>query len=350
MNLKLSPITIISLSIIILTSVILILFKDNKKQVTEVNIPPTNEVLTNPNPPVLSETTTIPNSTGSPALNSPIIEPQSSSVTSIETDNFYISKNVVDVYEKPDQNSERVTQALHGEPLKIIEKKGNWLKVTLSDQFDYSGWLKEENIKNIPTDQQWFNPYIIASIQGKVLINPQNSNEVMEILGIGTVVNAEKTSDLAEFTQIQLVDGRKGYIKTTDLLKYNQKTGSQVSGEEILNTAKQLLNKPYLWGGMSTNGVDCSGFVHTVFKVHGIKLHRDADLQYEYDGVSITQSELQPGDLIFFETYKSGASHLGIYVGNRQFINAASSAGVSYASLDNPYFSERYLGAKRILN
>ncbi|GEM_PF-404870 len=350
MNLKLSPITIISLSIIVLTSVILILFKDNKQQVTEVNIPPTNEVLTNTNSPVSSETINSPDSTSTSTLNPLVDGTTIASDTSLKTGNFYITKNVVEVYEKPDQNSERVTQALHGEPVKIIEKQGNWLKVTLTDQFDYSGWLKEENIKNIPADQQWLNPYIIAVLQAKVLVNPHNNNEVMEILGIGTVVNAESSSDLAEFTKIQLVDGRKGYIKTTDLLKYNQKTGSQVSGEEILRTAKQLLNKPYLWGGMSTNGVDCSGFVHTVFKVHGIKLHRDADLQYEYDGVSIAQSELQTGDLIFFKTYKSGASHLGIYVGNRQFINSASSLGVSYASLDNPYFSERYLGAKRILN
>jgi cell wall-associated NlpC family hydrolase len=71
--------------------------------------------------------------------------------------------------------------------------------------------------------------------------------------------------------------------------------------------------------------------------------------QFFNDGVQISRDELMPGDLVFFETYAPGPSHVGIYAGNRQFIQAGSS-GVSYASLESSYFSERFLGAKRVLN
>lgn len=115
----------------------------------------------------------------------------------------------------------------------------------------------------------------------------------------------------------------------------------------LLNTAMKFGGVPYVWGGASPTGFDCSGFVQYVFGQIGIILPRTADVQYEL-GRKVTQTELQPGDLVFFETYEPGASHDGIYVGDGRFIAANSGTGVAIVSLEDPYWSTKYLGARRL--
>ena len=115
----------------------------------------------------------------------------------------------------------------------------------------------------------------------------------------------------------------------------------------LLNIARRFGGVPYVWGGETPAGFDCSGFVQYVFRQIGINLPRTADVQYEL-GRKVLQSELQPGDLVFFETYEPGASHNGIYVGDGNFIGANSGTGVAVASLASPYWSTRYLGARRL--
>ncbi|WP_191556061.1 C40 family peptidase [Metabacillus idriensis] len=113
----------------------------------------------------------------------------------------------------------------------------------------------------------------------------------------------------------------------------------------ITTTAKKYLNVPYKWGGMSPKGFDCSGYLNYVVKEStGKKLPRTVADIYK-QGVKV--SSPKAGDLVFFETYKTGASHAGIYIGNNQFIHSSSSKGVTITSMNNSYWSERYLGAKK---
>lgn len=114
----------------------------------------------------------------------------------------------------------------------------------------------------------------------------------------------------------------------------------------VIQEALRYQGVPYSFGGTSPSGFDCSGFTKYVFARVGVSLPRMADSQY-YDYPAV--AELQPGDLVFFETYEPGPSHVGIYVGNRQFINASSSRGVVVDSLDSGYWSARYIGARRVL-
>ena len=115
----------------------------------------------------------------------------------------------------------------------------------------------------------------------------------------------------------------------------------------LLNIAMRFGGVPYVWGGETPAGFDCSGFVQYVFRQIGINLPRTADVQYEL-GRKVLPTELQPGDLVFFETYEPGASHNGIYVGDGNFIGANSGTGVAVASLASPYWNTRYLGARRL--
>lgn len=271
-------------------------------------------------------------------------------VTPVKTENFRVAFDVVNVYQNPSNKSEMVTQALYGEPIKILHRQQSWAEISLPEQFDYRGWVEIADLRNIPIEKDWKNKKIVAVAEAKVRNSPSHDAAVFLILPLGAVVGLDDLSVNSDFTAVQLLDGKKGYILSTELLDYfSDGNKLKPSSDLIIKTAQKLLGQPYLWGGMTTFGVDCSGFIHTVFKVHGIKLHRDVNLQYVNDGIKVDPKKLQPGDLVFFETYTSGPSHIGIYVGNRKFLNSASH-GVNYNSLDEPYFSQRFIGAKRILN
>ena len=124
-------------------------------------------------------------------------------------------------------------------------------------------------------------------------------------------------------------------------------TGSTLASK-IINTAKKYIGVPYLWGGATPKGFDCSGFVQYVFNTHGITLPRTSREQYTV-GYKVSKSNLQPGDLVFFNTSGKGVSHLGIYLGDGQFIHASTSRGIIIADLNNTYWTNRYMGARRVI-
>lgn len=122
------------------------------------------------------------------------------------------------------------------------------------------------------------------------------------------------------------------------------------NGEAIVSIAKQYLGYPYIWGGSSPSGFDCSGFVQYVMKSSGYSVYRTATDQLA-NGSPVSRNELMPGDMVFFSnTYStSSASHVGIYVGDGQFIHSENSrTGVVISSLSESYYDSRYIAARRI--
>ena len=123
-----------------------------------------------------------------------------------------------------------------------------------------------------------------------------------------------------------------------------------VSGSEIVSLAQQYLGVPYVYGGSSPSGFDCSGFTMYIFAQVGVKLPHGATSQLSY-GASVSRSELQPGDLVFFQDYGAVASHVGIYIGGDQFIHASSSYYnghcVVISSLTETYYNSHYYTARR---
>lgn len=116
----------------------------------------------------------------------------------------------------------------------------------------------------------------------------------------------------------------------------------------VVATAKKYLGVPYKFGGDTPKGFDCSGYLQYIFAKNGMKIPRTVDDQYKI-GISLTQSQLKTGDLVFFTTYEKGASHCGLYLGEGKFIHASSSKGIHIDELSNAYWKPRYIGAKRIL-
>ncbi|MBU9712748.1 peptidoglycan-binding protein [Evansella tamaricis] len=139
-------------------------------------------------------------------------------------------------------------------------------------------------------------------------------------------------SKLEEVSSIHLEDAQTQPSSSFDVMN-------------LIADAASYIGTPYLWGGTSGSGFDCSGFVQYIFKKNNVHLPRTVAEQWKAT-VSVNQPRV--GDIVYFETYKAGPSHNGIYIGNNQFIHSGSSSGVTISRLDSSYYSQRYLGAKRI--
>jgi peptidoglycan DL-endopeptidase CwlO len=141
------------------------------------------------------------------------------------------------------------------------------------------------------------------------------------------------------------VDGIAG-PQTQEALKKANNT-PQLNTKQIISKAKEFLGVPYIWGGTTPAGFDCSGFTRYVFASQGTTLPRVSVDQYGV-GTSVAFQDLVPGDLVFFNL-SSGKQidHVGIYVGNNEFISATSSKGIAIYSF-TPYWANTYVGARRV--
>ncbi|OXS74722.1 C40 family peptidase [Domibacillus enclensis] len=128
------------------------------------------------------------------------------------------------------------------------------------------------------------------------------------------------------------------------------KTEAASVGESIVEYGKKFMGVPYVFGGTTPNGFDCSGFIQYIFRnAADMSLPRTTGEQYNL-GTPVAKSDLQVGDLVFYaNTYKKGISHVGVYAGNNQVLNATSSKGIALVSMNDSYWGAHYAGSKRVL-
>jgi peptidoglycan DL-endopeptidase CwlO len=166
-----------------------------------------------------------------------------------------------------------------------------------------------------------------------------------------TATDSATSPDVAEWTSRLIVTAKKeDGVKNGEFRSFAGGVLARTSkiAAQLTRSALKFLGVPYVFGGTSTSGFDCSGYVQHVFAMLGISLPRTADAQY--DAGHRIVGGMKPGDLVFFQTYAPGPSHVGIYLGHDKFVHASSSHGVMVSSLRESYWADRFIGAKRFLS
>jgi len=261
-----------------------------------------------------------------------------------------------------DQGDHMVTQARLGDPLEILREKDGWYQVRMADD-GYLGWIDGRSIVRL--DQA-----ALADLTGvgQILVTSKFSDirrsaspgspEVLLTAVMGTLLPAAGQSETNGLVAVTLPAGETGFLKASEVRRLPSSVAvfaEQKTAEDIIALAKRYVGLPYLWGGTTSYGFDCSGYVQFLFGMNGYKLPRDADMQFTVGTPVPDRSKLEPGDLVFFSTYKAGPSHIGIYIGAGRFIHSGGSSGVAINSFDTkaPDYSEKldkaYIGARRVL-
>lgn len=184
--------------------------------------------------------------------------------------------------------------------------------------------------------------YIVRSGDNLSLIAARHNLSLSNLKSINNL-----HSDVIYPGQVLKLSGAATAPVTTDVSNASAEvtaassTASKVSA--LITEAKKYIGVPYVWAGSTPSGFDCSGYLNFVYAKVGISVPRTVETIWN---ATKHVSSLQAGDLVFFETYKTGPSHAGIYLGNNKFIHAGSSRGVEISDMENTYWKPRYLGAK----
>ena len=221
---------------------------------------------------------------------------------------FIINIAVANVYKEPTHSSEVVTQALLGESCVILDSRDKWYRIRQWD--GYEGWIYY--FYGIESNKKYKPILVLQDTFGMVIATDKGG--IVSQLVFGDQVVAEKKRD---GYKIILPDGRVGFSRNN--FRKNKK---QASREEIVKTAKRFFGTPYMWGGKSSYGIDCSGLIQTVFRSVGIGLPRDSIKQARFfTDAKINENKIQAGDLLFFGE-DAKVSHVAISTGGLNFINA----------------------------
>ncbi len=246
-----------------------------------------------------------------------------------------VNLSVTNLRKEPDHSSELVSQAIMGTPVMILKNDGSWALIRTPDR--YISWTERSSLRLVTTGemQEWKSSDRIVYEKniGWIYSNIAETGIVSDLVS-GCIL--ARIGESGAYSRVVTPDGREGFVESSAIIPFDQfRQKNTEAGEDIINRASLLTGVPYLWGGSSSKGVDCSGFVQTVYFMNGLILARDASQQAQYgDQVDISQdfSALQSGDLLFFGSPQR-ISHVAIYRGDGEYIH--SSGRVMVNSLDS---------------
>jgi gamma-D-glutamyl-L-lysine dipeptidyl-peptidase len=243
------------------------------------------------------------------------------------------------------------TQALFGEPVRILGQRGSWTRVAVTDQptpidrLGYPGW--------VPTRQLTANPAFAGQLSGRIaeVTTPRavlrGAGRPLE-LSFGTRLPVVGVS--GNEVEVATPAGAIGRVPGSAVHVYASAAAIPTpTGQQLIATARMFLGVRYLWGGTSAFGFDCSGLVNLVYRVNGIVIPRDADAQ-ALAGRPVARDALEPGDLVFFATDPPSrvVSHVGMYIGGGEMIEAPNSTSVVHV-ISVAAFGTEYVIARRYL-
>ncbi|MCS7028990.1 MAG: C40 family peptidase [Bacteroidia bacterium] len=220
---------------------------------------------------------------------------------------------IAPVKKNPEHRSELVTQLLFGDVVQVLEKNNIWSKIKILHD-EYEGYVLTMQLTKIsPSQAQHYEKHY-------ALINVLTTSTAQDQipLTMGCRVPTALIQDIGQNIEVKLPYPKKLLLSKTEVIFDNYST------QKVVDLAKRFLYVPYLWGGKSAFGLDCSGFTQLVFRMIGIFIYRDAH-QQATQGIPVSSlSQAKPGDLIFFRKPDAAKiSHVGIYAGNYEVIHSA---------------------------
>jgi SH3-like domain-containing protein len=268
-----------------------------------------------------------------------------------------VSLSVANLRSKPAHSAEMVSQAIMGTPCRVLKEDDGWLLIQTPDL--YIGWTNESSVQQMNREKinEWrTSERIIYTDTYGVISGDDKLSTVISDLVTGAIVI--KKSEVKNISEVTLPDGRSGYVSNQKWLNLKEwKDTVNLIPEKMISTGERFLGFPYLWGGTSSKGLDCSGFVKTVCFLNGVILERDASQQYKHgEVIDVTSGweKLKKGDLLFFGSKEPlRVTHVGMYIGESQFIHCSGS--VRFNSFDpkkedySKHLSSVLVGAKRII-
>jgi len=274
----------------------------------------------------------------------------------------FAKNSVCNVRSEPRHAAELATQAVMGMPLRVLKKEGDWWLIQTHDL--YLGWLYDGGLHLV--DQKTFEAWkkrqkvVFQQERGFLYENPTETTILSDLVPGSILLSAAERTGSHE--EVELIDGRKGFVRRSQVMPFEYWAKAPLpSTEELIATAQKFMGRPYLWGGTSSYGIDCSGYTKSIFYHHGYILPRDASQQVPV-GVEVpsdtTWQGLEQGDFLFFgqpatEGKKEKITHVAIYLGAGKIIHATGRVKIESLNPGDPDFAqERYqtfVRAKRML-
>ncbi len=252
------------------------------------------------------------------------------------------------MYSRASENADVVSQAIYGANVEVLEEKADWAKIRTADK--YSGWIPMSEL--IRSDRPYAESGRVAQVTA-LFANLYLESNITAHRPVVTVpfetrleVVREESTKTEHWLQIRLPDDRSAWVQSGDVT-LNPKT---MTISEVVELSKRFLGLPYLWGGTSAFGYDCSGFTQMLCRRRGVLIPRDADVQAGWSGVvEVSKADLHPGDLLFFGTNPEKITHTGFYLGNGEFIHATAHERpvIQISRLNDQHWTELFITARR---
>ncbi|MEA1886713.1 MAG: C40 family peptidase [Bacteroidota bacterium] len=284
---------------------------------------------------------------------------ETETVLDLEEPYGLVNVSVCNMRPVPAHNTELISQAVMGTPVKILKLKSGWYYIQ-TPEF-YEGWVPSQAIRAMELSkfERWKSSdrIIYTEKYGDIYEDTLARNIISDIVA-GSLIRLKKQGP--NYYHLALPDGREGYIWKDDAAMFDEWLSETKPREENLKKwAEAHKGIPYLWGGTSSKAFDCSGFIKTVYYLNGLILARDASQQFE-QGMKISKEaypdSLRPGDLLFFGYDNEGnvrPTHVGMYIGDTEFIHASGMVKVNSLDSTRNNFSRgrrnSFLGVRRII-
>lgn len=258
---------------------------------------------------------------------------------------------VANMYARPTDQSAVVSQAIYGSNVKLLTAQGEWCKIQTSDH--YKGWVSSHYLRLIQSGDGYATSGKTVQVQS-LFANLYRETDITRHKPTVTIpfeshleVIEEGKGNNEGWLKLRLPDKRIAWIQSGDIVS----DPKPLTIPESIDLAKRFLGFPYLWGGRSSFGYDCSGFTQMLVRARGINMPRDADLQAAWAGVvPVDRKDLQPGDLLFFGSSPKNITHTGMYIGDGQFIHDTTSNHpvVQISRLDDAPWTKLLVASRRV--